>query len=212
MSSRAIFMGHPGGERERSHPAVARQTSFARVALILEPDVALDSAQPAEQVRQPRERGRAAPPRADVGSGIARIDHPRRHVAVHAGLGGELRAVADLLVAREADLPAHHDARAERRAAGHADLGGDEAARTDTAAVRDLDEVVDLRPAADDGRPERGAVDGGVRADLDVVLEDDGADLRDLPVAVREREIPEAVAADDRAGMDDDAVADADTL
>jgi len=50
--------------------------------------------------------------------------------------------------------------------------------------VRDVHEVVELRPAADARRAESPAIDGAVRADLDVVLDDDGADLRDLGPAL----------------------------
>ena len=67
----------------------------------------------------------------------------------------------------------------------------------DRDAVRDLDEVVDLGPAPDPrlahGRP----IDRRVRADLDVVFDDDDAVLRDLVVdAVRVGDVAVAVAAD----------------
>ena len=80
-------------------------------------------------------------------------------------------------------------------------------------AVGDLDEVVDLGAGADarlaDGRP----IDRRVRADLHVVFDDDAADLRDLLVgAVAAMREAEAVAADDGAVLQDDAVADTNTL
>ena len=74
--------------------------------------------------------------------------------------------------------------------------------------VRDLDEVIDLRPLADHRVAARAAVDRGVGADLDVVLDDDAADLRHLQVALRAHGEAEAVLADAHAGMEDDAVAD----
>ena len=49
--------------------------------------------------------------------------------------------------------------------------------------VGDLDEIVDLGALADHGVADRAAVDGGVGADLDIVLDDDAADLRNLVVA-----------------------------
>src|SRR5262249_1565365 len=75
--------------------------------------------------------------------------------------------------------------------------------------VADLHEVVDLGPAADDGLAEGGPVDRGVGADLDVVLDADDPDLRDLAVAAAVPDVPEAVRTDDRAGVEDAAVPDA---
>src|SRR5205823_9586932 len=57
-----------------------------------------------------------------------------------------------------------------------------------------------------------GAVDADARADLRVVLDDDGADLRDLRVLLAVPAVAEAVGADDGAGVDDDAVAEGDAL
>src|SRR5207244_4801081 len=82
----------------------------------------------------------------------------------------------------------------------------------DAAAVGHHDQVVDLGPAPDHGRAQRRAVDGGIGADLDLVLEHDGADLGDLADAVGEREVAEPVAPDYRAGVQHDAVADARSL
>src|SRR6266550_3276664 len=56
--------------------------------------------------------------------------------------------------------------------AGLARLAGDEAAGADAAVVPDLHEVIDLRPRADNGVVHAAAVDGGIRADLDVVADD----------------------------------------
>ena len=74
--------------------------------------------------------------------------------------------------------------------------------------VRDLHQIVDLGALADDGVAGRAAIDRGVGADLDVVLNDDSPGLRNFLVAARRRQIAEAVLADARAGMDDHAVAD----
>ena len=46
--------------------------------------------------------------------------------------------------------------------------------------VRDLHEIVDLRPRADDRVVDAAAVDRRVRADLDVVLDEAAADMRNL--------------------------------
>ena len=74
--------------------------------------------------------------------------------------------------------------------------------------VGDLHLIVDLGPLADDGVAVGAAVDRGVGADLDVVLDDDAADLRHLQMAARAGREAEPVLPDGDARMDDDAVAD----
>jgi hypothetical protein len=74
--------------------------------------------------------------------------------------------------------------------------------------VTDLHLVVDLRPLAHHRVAIGAAVDGGVGADLDVVLDDDAADLGDLHVPARSHGKAEAVLADARSRVDDHAVAD----
>src|SRR5882724_9396827 len=84
-------------------------------------------------------------------------------------------------------------------AAGEADLGGEQRALADVAAVADLNEVVDLRALSDAGRADGRAVDRRVRADLDLVFENDRSGLRDrMNVTLLVRQVAEAVAADHR--------------
>ena len=59
----------------------------------------------------------------------------------------------------------------------------DEAVFADHAVVADLHEVVDFGALADDGFAETRAVDGGVGADFDIVVDFHDADLVDLHVA-----------------------------
>ena len=51
-------------------------------------------------------------------------------------------------------------------------------ALADVAVVADVDVGVELRAAPDARRRERARVDGAERADVDVVLDDDAAELR----------------------------------
>ena len=74
--------------------------------------------------------------------------------------------------------------------------------------VRDLDEIINLRALADDGRAERAAVNRHVRADLHVIADDDVANLRNFAVDAAVQHVAESVRADDRAGVDADAMAD----
>ena len=108
----------------------------------------------------------------------------------------------------DADFAAQHHEISQPRAARNADLPGDHAVPADDDVVRDLHKIVDLGALADDGVAGRAAVDRDVGADFHVVLNDDAADLRDFPMALRRRQIAEPVLADAGAGMDDHAVAD----
>src|SRR5207247_7501345 len=131
-----------------------------------------------------------------------------RHVVEHRALRRDLHAVADLEVSGEPRLAGHDDVVAELRRAGDADLGHEEAVLADLHAVADLHEVVDLRSLADHRFADGAAVDGGVRADLDVVLDPHAADLRHLVMPPLLGGEAVAVAADDDAAVEDAAPAD----
>ena len=100
-----------------------------------------------------------------------------------------------------------------RRAARDAHLAGQHAVARRSRPMADLHQVVDLGAAPDARLVQRGAVDRGQRADLDVVLDHHDADLRDLLVAaLRVLREAEAVAADHGAVLHDHAVAQAAAL
>src|SRR5215510_8405633 len=103
-------------------------------------------------------------------------------VGRHAGLRADQRAVADTHVVGHPDLARQNHPPSEPRAARDPDLRHKDRVLTHLHVVPDLDEIVDFRAAADDGMAERRAVDGAVRADLHIVLDDDAAGLRDLAV------------------------------
>src|SRR5439155_1537794 len=132
----------------------------------------------------------------------------RPDVAGEAGLRGDDGAVTDREVVGDRHLPAEHDPLADPARPGDPHLGHDDRVRTDLDVVTDLDEVVELGPAADDRLPQGGAVDRGVGADLDIVLDQHGADLSDLPVRFAVEDVAEAVGADHGARMDHDALAE----
>ena len=80
-------------------------------------------------------------------------------------------------------------------------------------AVADLHQVVDLRAGADARLADRRPIDRRVGADLDVVLDDDVGALRNLQVrAVGLPREPEPFAAEHRAVLHDDPVADDDAV
>src|SRR5262249_28325062 len=108
----------------------------------------------------------------------------------------------------DADLPRDHDVVARTRRAGDADLADDQVVPADAAIVRDLHEVVDLRAAPDKRYRERAAVDRRAGADLDVVLEFDRTELRNLLMLAGVEPIAEAVRPDHGVGVNEDAMTD----
>ena len=71
----------------------------------------------------------------------------------------------------------------------------------------DLHKIINFRALADNGVPERPAVNSRIGADFHVVLNDDPANLRDLGVVLPAHGKSEPVLANGYAGMDHHAVA-----
>src|SRR6185437_3195203 len=101
----------------------------------------------------------------------------------------------------------HHEI-LERRGPGDTRLRDDDAMAPDRHIVANLHEIVDLAALADHRVPQRSAVDRGSRANLDLVLDDDAADLRHLHVGGAAHHVAEAILPDLATGMDHDMVAD----
>ena len=111
-------------------------------------------------------------------------------------------------MADDAGLTGQDDIISDLGAARNADLRADDAVFPDDHVVGDHDEIVDLRPLADHGAPEAGAVDRRVGTDLHVVLDHDDAALRDFVVLAVACVVAEAVRADNRAAMQNNPVAE----
>src|SRR5262249_4164340 len=107
-----------------------------------------------------------------------------------------------------ADLSGQHGEIADRHAARYADLRNNQAMPADRAVVSNLHEIVDLGAFTNNGVAGGAAVDCGVGTDLDVVLDDHAAGLRNLLMAARRRQETESVLSNPDPGMNDDAVAD----
>src|SRR6266568_2634991 len=103
-------------------------------------------------------------------------------------------------MARDADLAGQRYVTAHPRAAN--------AVFPDDHIVPDLHQVVDLCAPADDGGPQRPSVDRDVRPDLHIVVNHDVADLRHFATDPLIEDVTESIRADDRAGMNRDALAD----
>lgn len=129
--------------------------------------------------------------------------------AYHSGLRGDGGAVGDREVPDYADLARDDAVLADLGGAGDAGLRGHHGVVSDLDIVRDLAEIVDLDAIAYDGGLHFRAVDSGIGSYLDVVADDDVAEVLDLlPRAVWLRGIAEAVRAYHAVGVEDHPVAD----
>src|SRR5687767_10798215 len=96
-----------------------------------------------------------------------------RNVIVRSADSRQTGAVADVHVPADARLPTDGHEIADPRRAGDADLRDDDAMASDLDVVAYLDLIVDFRALAYHRVPVGAAVDGGVGADLHIVLNDD---------------------------------------
>ena len=74
--------------------------------------------------------------------------------------------------------------------------------------MRNLNQVVDLAPAANAGVPQGPSVDTSIRPDLNVIFDNDTTGLRNLDVACPVWCKPEAVGTDYSPGLDNDPIAE----
>src|SRR5713101_5358460 len=132
----------------------------------------------------------------------------RRHVVIDDAGCGNLRALPDPDVIVDAYPRPEHDEIADRHAPRDAGLGHQDAMAADHDIVADLNQIVDFGALADDRIAIGAAVDRGPRPDLDVVLQDDAADLRHFEMAAPAHHITEPVLSDAASRMNDDAIAD----
>ena len=132
----------------------------------------------------------------------------RRDVRYDRRPGDKRGALADDQVVGNSNPAAHLDIVPDRDRAGNPGVGRHHAMTADLAIVPDLDKIIDFGALADHGIADRAAVDRRVRDDLDVVLDDDPADLRNFSIAGRAAQKAKAILSDAHARMDHDAVAD----
>src|SRR5438270_13432553 len=99
-------------------------------------------------------------------------------------------------MSREPDLAAKGYVIAQLCASGDSGLSHDKTIFTNEDVVSDLDEIIDFAPLADNSRAKRPAINRHVRADLDVITENDVADLRDFAMYSCVGNIPKSVSTD----------------
>jgi len=134
--------------------------------------------------------------------------HAGGNVGHHSGLGSKYRTLADRYMVGNADLTGQHGEVGNCRAAGDTDLRDNQAMAADRNVVSDLHEIVDLGSLTDDRVAGGAAVDRGIGANFDLILDNHAPGLRNFLMAVPGRQKTEAVLADAHARMDDHAVSD----
>ena len=105
---------------------------------------------------------------------------------------------------RKADGAAQHGKILQRHAAAQSRLRNNNAMAADERVVANLASIVDFGGLSDHGVPDAATVDHGRGADLDIVLNDHAAGLRNLGAC----DVAETILPDAAAGMDHHAVAD----
>src|SRR5947207_10361070 len=100
-----------------------------------------------------------------------------------AGLRGCDHAVADFEVAGDADLAGENDAAPDPGAACQADLGAQQRVFANVGGVSNLHQIIDLGATPNSRFADRGAIDGGVGADFDIVFENHDSGLHNFVVA-----------------------------
>src|SRR5215813_15674355 len=115
--------------------------------------------------------------------------------------------VADVDMARAADLTCEDNATTGGGRTGEASLAAEHRIGTDLAGVPDENEVIDLRAVADTGFPYGSTIDAGVGLDFHVIFENRRPGLDNLvPRPVRALGKAEAVSSDDGAILENYAV------
>ena len=113
-------------------------------------------------------------------------------------------------VLADADLTADEALRANCRTAGDTCLRGDDRVLADFNVVGNLDQVIKLHAAANDGRFERSPIDAGVRADFDIIFDDHLSYLWKFNARDAVFNETESIGADNSAGVNDHAISDLD--
>ena len=108
---------------------------------------------------------------------------PRLDIPGHAALRRDARAGADFQMAGHSGLTAKHNHVAKPGASGNTNLRNDEASLPDMHVMSDLDQIINLGSGTDISIRPAAPVDGTVGADLDIVLDDHPAQLRNLFMA-----------------------------
>src|SRR6266568_7080247 len=124
----------------------------------------------------------------------------------NARLRADHRATLHTDVIAEPDLPANHAIIFNRHAAADAGLCCNHHPLSNVAVMTDVDHIIQFCSFANACAPQRPAIDARVRAQFDVVFDNDRADLRKFVITHVAANVAEAVGADDYAGMKNDPI------
>jgi hypothetical protein len=122
-------------------------------------------------------------------------DKAWRNVFCHAGLPGRRDPVVDLDMAIDPNLTGENDKVAQLGTSGNSDMGTDDTVLAHDHIMSDLDKVIDLGPLSNARLGKAGPVDTGIGSDLDLILENYGADLRQALVPIGIGMVTESVCA-----------------
>ena len=103
----------------------------------------------------------------------------RGRIRNDAGLRSYHRAFTNPKVAGHGRLTTDADEILQHRRTRNTDLGDNDATPAEDHVVADLHQIIETRAGADHRVPGRSPIDRGIGADLDIVLQDDQAELRD---------------------------------
>ena len=139
-------------------------------------------------------------------------DFPVSDIAANAAASGGHDLMTDDDMISDARLAADHDMMSGSAAARDSHLRDQNVVFADLHVMCNLDKVIDFCPPPYPRCAESGAIDSDIRSQLDIVFNHHRTDLRNLVMSALMLEKAEAVTADDRAGMNDDAVANRDAF
>src|SRR6266581_2532220 len=181
--------------------AISAASSVVPVSIIPASSLVVPRAATSALSCQPLERHHLAQPLLAGSRRIPGPAPPRWNISKDTGLGPEHCASPHRQVIGHARFATHNDTVLDRGATRDSDLGGEQTVTSDRHVVRDLHQIVDLASLPDHGVPDGPAVDRGIGANFDVVLDDDAPDLRNLVGSARAAHIAKAILANGAAGV-----------
>ena len=126
----------------------------------------------------------------------------------HTALRGNLRPSSDFEVISDAHLSAHHDAIVYASASGNANLGANHAAASNTDVVSNMHQIIENSARADHRVARCSTVYGAVGSNLNIILDDDAAELKHPHKPIRSGHKAEALRSDRYTSLDFDAPPD----
>jgi len=132
----------------------------------------------------------------------------RGDIAEDRALGRDASSISDREVIGDPDMPREDDVIADARAARDADSGHDQAAFADPDVVSHLHQVIELGAAPDDSVVDAAPIDARMGSDLNLVLEDAVADVRDPNVFLSIPQVTEALSTQYGPGLEHDPMSD----